>query len=140
MLTPRMALPKEIKLHMAPIDVISAVCNSRSHCAIAQTIYRELGLEVGRVRVMTSGVSIAKDGYRHYYRVPRKACRLVVDFDAHKDVEPINFSLRFTNRTKIALVPADRREQINAARAARTETLAKLGQKPKVYPKGRYGI
>jgi hypothetical protein len=135
-----MALPKKIELHMKPIDINAAICNSRTQCAIARNIYRELEIEVGRVRVSTAGVSIAKEGYRYYYRVPKRACRLVADFDAHKHVEPIHFALRFTNRTKIAPVPLERKQQINDARTARTATLLELGQRPKQYPKGRYGI
>jgi hypothetical protein len=137
---PRMALPKQIKLKMQPVDLESAVCNSRSHCAIAQTLYRELALNVGRVRVRTSGVSIAKDGYRYHYRVPTRACRLIVNFDKGEPVQPIAFTLQYSNRSKIAPVPEDRKAQVNAARQARIEALAELGQKAKTYPKGRYGI
>lgn len=134
------ALPKEIRLRMSPDDIKSAVCNSRSQCAIARNIYRELDLEVGRVRVSTAGVSIAKDGWRYYYRVPRRACKLVAEFDAHKTVEPISYRLLRTNRNRITGVPAERKEQINAARRERVKVLTDLDQKPKSYPKGRYGI
>jgi len=127
-------------LHMIDNDIAGAICNSRSQCAIALNIYREVDVPVGRVRVATSGVSIAKDGYRYYYKVPNRACRLVCDFDAGKPVKPIIFALRYTHRTKIRPVPEDRKEQVNVARRLRVQALAELGQKPKGYPKGRYGI
>lgn len=138
--TARMALPKKLVLHMEQNDIESAVCNSRQHCAIAQTIYRELKEPVGRVRVSVSGVSIAKQDYRYYYRVPHQACRLVFDFDAGKEVRPITFTLRFTERRKIQRVPDERKRQVNEARRKRTAALAEMGQRPKTYPKGRYGI
>lgn len=135
------ALPATIRMAMQPADIKEAVCNSRSQCAIALNIYRELDLEVGRVRVSTAGVSIAKDGYRYYYRVPKRACRLVVDFDAGRDVEPIIYKLRRTNRVKIGeRVNPARAAQVNEARKLRTAALAAVGQKPRSYPKGRYGI
>jgi hypothetical protein len=134
-------LPVKIRMQMTPDDIASAVCNSRRHCALAQTIYRQLEQPIGRVRVMTSGISIAADdGYRYYYRVPVKACRLVRDFDAGKPVEPITFILLRTNREKITPVPEARKQQVNKARREREAALAELGVKPKTYTHGRYGI
>lgn len=133
------ALPKVLKMHTSQKDIAGAVCNSRTHCVIACDLYRELKLDVGRVRVSMAGVSIVKDGYRYYYRVPRKACKMVVAFDQHLEVQPMAYQLHFSNRVKIKPTPPARKARINAARQARTDTLAALGLKPKKYPKGRYG-
>src|ERR1700691_2229620 len=138
MTTTRMAMPKTITLHMETDDIVSGICNSRSQCAIARNLYRELGLTVGRVRVSTAGVSIAKDGHRYYYRVPTKACKLVASVDRGELVQPLLvYSLRFSNRTKISEIPTERKAQINQARALRNEALAAVGTKPRMYPKGR---
>lgn len=139
--TPKMVLPKKITLRMEMIDITSAVCNSRQHCAIAQTIYRQLRQPIGRVRVTNAGVSMAApDDYRYQYKVPHKACRLVCDFDAGKSVQPITFTLHYSHRNKITPVDSERKNQINKARRENTAMLAALGQKPKTYPRGRYGI
>lgn len=135
------ALPKNITLHMTADDIDGAICNSRSHCAIARNIYRELRVEIDRCRVSTAGVSIAKEGYRYYYRVPKKACALVMHFDKGEKVTPIDsYRLRFTNRTKIQPVNPERKAQVNRARQERVAALHAMGQRPKSYPRGRYGI
>lgn len=134
------ALPKILRFEMNSGDIEYAVCNSRTKCAIARNLHRELAIDVGRVRVSTAGVSIAKDGWRYYYKVPRKACKLVADFDAGQPVEPIVYQLRRTNRTRIVGVPPDQKARTNANRQERVKVLADLDQKPKTYPKGRYGI
>lgn len=135
-----MALPKTILLQMEIEDIEGAICRSRKHCAIAQTIYRQLEIPVGRVRVMTSGVSIVKEDYRYYYKVPTKACRLVRDFDDEKPVDPIKFRLRFTNRSKIQPVDDARKAAVNKARREASAAAIALGEKPKRYSTGRYGI
>lgn len=121
-------------------DIATAVCNSKQHCAIAQTIYRVLKIPVGRVRVTTAYVSIAKDEYRHYYMVPHKACRLVSDFDAGMVVQPIIFNLTLAKRRKIEPVDPVKKARTNLLRRDRAAALAAQGLKPKTYPKGRYGI
>ena len=137
---PPLDLPMKIRLQMMQEDIASAICNSRQHCAIAQTLYRELKLPVGRVRVTQSGVSIAKGRYRHYYRPSHRACRLVRDFDDGKEVHPIVFCLHFSGRSKISPVDEERKMQVNIRRRAATAALLAQGLKPKAYPRGRYGI
>lgn len=124
---------------MIPDDINGAVCNSREDCAIARTINRQIP-DIGRVRVSAAGVSIAKGGYRHYYKVPHPAARLVRDFDAGRPVKPISFNLLIADRRKIQPIDDARKKQVNEARRTATATLAALGEKPKRYPKGRYGI
>ena len=119
-------------------DIATAVCNSPKYCAIAQTVYRQLDLPIGRVRVTTAGVSIRKGEYRYYYRVPHRACVLVHDFDEGRSVKPIAFTLTLSDRRKIQSVPDDRRQQVNKARRAREQAMRAVGGKPKVYK--RYGI
>lgn len=134
-------MPKNLRLVMIEDDIATAVCNSRRHCAIAQTIYRQLKHPIGRVRVMQSGVSIdGTDEYRYHYRTPQPAARLVRDFDDHKPVKPITFVLQYTNRRKIQPVDPERKRQVNEARRARVAALAAAGEKPKTYARGRYGI
>lgn len=134
-----MALPKVISLHMIEDDIASAVCKSRRFCAIACTIYRELKTPIGRVRVSGAGASIAVDEYRHYYKVPHQAARLVRDFDLGKPVSPIPFQLRFAYRRKITPVDPARRAQINKNRREAAAVRAVLGEKAKTYTRGRYG-
>lgn len=133
-------LPKTIRLEMTQDDIDTAECNSRQNCVIARNLYRQLQLPVGRVRVSTAGVSIAKNGYRYYYRVPKRACRVVEAFDSGQSVKPIVYQIKFSNRNKIQSVNTTRKAQVNAARQARTATAKAAGIQPKTYPKGRYGI
>jgi hypothetical protein len=121
-------------------DIEGAICRSRQQCAIARTIYRQLDEPVGRVHVMTSGVSVAKGEYRYYYRVPRIACLLVRNFDDGKEVKPINFALYFTDRRKISPVDDETKNRVNKARREAIAALAAVGKKPKKYLRGRYGI
>lgn len=132
-------LSRKPRFRMVREDIAAAKCNSRTDCAAAICIRRVLGFDVGRVRVSTQGVSIAKDDYRYYFAMPMPACRLVRDFDKGLKVEPITFVLKYTHRRKITPVPEERKAQVNAARKRREETLRDLGRSPKKYP-GRYGI
>jgi hypothetical protein len=137
----RLALPRKITLRMQQSDIDTAICNSRTNCAIARTIYRQMQMPPGRVRVSMEGVSIGgKDDYRYHYKTPHEACCLVRDIDDGKSVKPITFSLRFCHRHKIAPVDPDRKANINAARQAREQALRDAGLEPRKYPKGRYGI
>ena len=137
----KMTLPRKITLRMERADIASAVCNSRQHCAIAQTIYRQLHQPIGRVRVATDGVSIAApDNFRYLYKVPRNACVLVSKFDAGLPVEPITFTLHYSHRNKITPMPPEIKSRVNKARRDHTAALAAIGQKPKTYTRGRYGI
>lgn len=138
-MTKHLPMPREITLRMQQIDLDVSVCNSRQYCPIAQTLYRQLNLPIGRVRVTGAGVTIAKDDYRYYYKVPEAAYRLVRDTDQGKPVKPIVFTLHFSHRNKICPVDPVRKHQINKNRRERTAMLAALGQKPKTYG-GRYGI
>jgi hypothetical protein len=130
----------KIKLRMVQSDIDDAISCSKRFCAIARTIYRQLNAPVGRVRVTTAGASILKGDYRYHYRVPHRACRLVSEFDAGKPVRPIAFSLEFSSRRKVTNISDERRHQINTARRAATAALLATGEKPKRYPRGRYGI
>lgn len=132
---------KELRLEMIDEDIASAVCNSRQHCAIAQTIYRQLHQPIGRVRVMEHVVSIAgPDGFRYHYRIPSQAAQLVRGFDNRKPVKPIVFVLRYSDRRRIQAVDEVTKHRVNEARRIRTAALAAVGEKPKTYERGRYGI
>ena len=133
-------LPKKITLHMSMADIETAICRSRQHCAIAQTIYRQLREPIGRVRVTAAGVTIAKLDHRYYYKSPESAVRLVRDFDEGKPVQPIVFSLHLAHVRPITPVDEEHKNQVNKARRERTAALAALGQKPKTYTKGRYAV
>ena len=132
-------MPRKITLRMQQIDIDTSICNSRQYCAIAQTIYRQLQLPIGRVRVTGAGVTMAKDEHRYYYKCPEVAYRLVRKIDQGEKVEPIIFNLRFTHRNKICPIDPARKHQVNQKRRERTAILAAQGLKPKVYA-GRYGI
>ena len=60
----KLDLPRKIMLRMTEDDVTNAICNSRKYCAIARTIYRQMEVPIGRVRVSQAGASIAKGEYR----------------------------------------------------------------------------
>lgn len=132
---------RKIRLEMLDEDLASAVCNSRRHCAIAQTIYRVMQQPIGRVRVMENGVSIAgPDGFRYHYSIPTEAAKLVRDFDNHKEVKPIVFTIHYSHRHRIRPVDDVTKHRVNEARRTRTAALAAAGGKPKAYERGRYGI
>jgi hypothetical protein len=133
-------LPKTIRLRMEQCDIDTAICNSRQHCAIAQTIYRQLNIPIGRVRVTAAGVSIAQGNHRHHYQHPESAARVVRDMDAHKPVKPIPFSLHRSHIRPITPVDDARKNQINKARREKIASLTALGLKPKTYSKGRYAL
>ena len=133
-------MPYKMTLHMQQDDIDSAIICSRQHCAIAQTIYRELKVSIGRVRVTAAGVSIAKDDHRYLYKQPESAARLVRDFDDHKPVKPIIFSLHLALVRPITPVDPEQKSRINKNRRERDAALAALGQKPKKYARGRYAV
>lgn len=132
---------RELRLEMIEQDIASAVCNSRQHCAIAQTIYRVLQQPIGRVRVTENLVSIAgPDGFRYHYRVPMHAAQLVRDFDKGQSVKPITFVLHYSDRRKIAPLDPAKKQYVNEWKRAQAVALAAAGEKRKAYVRGRFGI
>lgn len=132
-------MPMKIRMHMIQDDIDIAKCNSRTQCALACNIYRELKIPVDRVWINQAGVTLKYMGWRYHYRTPWKAAKLIKEFDEGKPVKPISYTLEFSSRTKVQILSEEERKRKTDNEQIRRKILRNIGKEPRKLI-GRYGI
>jgi hypothetical protein len=137
-------------LEITDADIRGAMCGNRRHCVIANALNRQFLLGGhGCILVDGAGCAFNQDGWRYRWRLPRRALRLLRDFDAigatagtaaaRAYVEPTSFNLREDGPRTKSPPPASRatKDRINRRRNLLAAENRKLGIKP-LRPHKRY--